>query len=347
MIKNNSNIIIYGAGAVGSSIAGWLYPHNKNVALIARGEQYQQLKEHGLTIFQGSSKSDKKNFPIEVFNDISKKQDIDLVIITVKNYDLENAAKDISSKIGNVPVLALQNGAINQEILPKYFNHIIYSVVCFNAFLEAPGTVCYQSKGPIYIGTLQNAQQDFLRSIEKTFNQYFRVLYTTKIQDAIHCKLALNTVNSIMTLIGKGVKKFDELGSMGKVGKVVSNMMLEAIHIIKAAGYHEHKLEGFPNWRMIKIAVKLPFFLTKFVFTRNAKKMLLDSMSQDILIKKKKQSELETLNGYVLSLAEKMGLNAPYNEIVYELCKKQFSFEEFKPLSIEYIWDKVNEKKEN
>ncbi|NHI94573.1 MAG: 2-dehydropantoate 2-reductase [Candidatus Lokiarchaeota archaeon] len=341
MINNNSEIIIYGAGAVGTSIAGWLYPYNNDISLTARGKHAKQMKENGLTIFQDSSKNKTETFPINIINDISEKEKVDLVIISVKNYDLENAAKDISSKLGDIPVLALQNGVINQQILPKYFSKVIYSVLCFNSYIDAPGITCYQSKGPVYIGSLNNEHQDLLTMTSQLFNQGFKTIITDKIQDAIHCKLALNTINSIMALIGKGMKKFDELGSMSKVGKVVANMMLEATQIIKAAGYKEHELEGLPNWRMIKLGAKLPFFITKFVFTKKAKKMLIDSISQDIIMKQKKQSELETLNGYLLELADKLGLKVPYNKTVYELCKKQFGLEQFEPLSIEYIWNEI------
>jgi len=35
---NNLEIVIYGAGAVGASICGWLTPHHDKIFLLARGE---------------------------------------------------------------------------------------------------------------------------------------------------------------------------------------------------------------------------------------------------------------------------------------------------------------------
>ena len=73
--------------------------------------------------------------------------------------------------------------------------------------------------------------------------------------------------------------------------------------------------------------------------------MLIDSMSQDILIRQKKKSELDSLNGYLLELAEKTGIKVPYNQTVHDLCKKQFALEEFTPLSVDFIWEEIEKHK--
>lgn len=71
--------------------------------------------------------------------------------------------------------------------------------------------------------------------------------------------------------------------------------------------------------------------------------MGIDSMSQDIIMRKKKQSEIETLNGYFLQLAAANNIKAPYNKVIYELGKKEFNLPEFEPLSIDNFWEKIQE----
>jgi ketopantoate reductase len=51
---NNLEIVIYGAGAVGASICGWLTPHHDKIFLLARGEDARIMKSKGLIMYQHS-----------------------------------------------------------------------------------------------------------------------------------------------------------------------------------------------------------------------------------------------------------------------------------------------------
>ena len=43
-------LVIYGAGAIGGVIGGWLFQHGHDVALIARGAHYEVMRDSGLLI---------------------------------------------------------------------------------------------------------------------------------------------------------------------------------------------------------------------------------------------------------------------------------------------------------
>ena len=72
--------------------------------------------------------------------------------------------------------------------------------------------------------------------------------------------------------------------------------------------------------------------------------MVLSSMAQDIIQRGGSESELESINGYLLTLADRYGVDAPYNRAVYELCTKEFGRETFEPLAMEEVWEAVKEK---
>ena len=91
--------------------------------------------------------------------------------------------------------------------------------------------------------------------------------------------------------------------------------------------------------------LKLPSFVRGLGFRRNVEHVtrgLLNSMGQDVLLKRKKETELEYLNGYIISLADSVGVKAPHNRALYDLCKGEFNRAEFQPLSIEEIWKSVH-----
>jgi ketopantoate reductase len=70
----------------------------------------------------------------------------------VKNYDLGEAAEQIQHQCGDKPlIVSMANGAINQEILPKFFSKVIYGVVLHNAwrdaeYIEKEKNICGVSK---------------------------------------------------------------------------------------------------------------------------------------------------------------------------------------------------------
>ena len=69
-----------------------------------------------------------------------------------------------------------------------------------------------------------------------------------------------------------------------------------------------------------------------------------NSMSQDIIIRQKTQSELEYLVGYIVNLAQSLGIPVPYNSTIYELCKSQFQKKPYKQLEVEEVWQIILQK---
>ena len=77
------------------------------------------------------------------------------------------------------------------------------------------------------------------------------------------------------------------------------------------------------------------------MFQRNVKKMVLSSMAQDVLSQGRGHTELDTINGYLLGLADEHGLAVPYNRTVYDLCRQRFARQPFEPMSVHEVWAEV------
>jgi 2-dehydropantoate 2-reductase len=332
------NIIIYGAGSIGSTIGGWITQRHANVYLVARGEHAEIMKQRGLTLYGATSQKPETSH-VNLIDDLSEASDAKVLILTVKNYDVERAAKSISSKLGDETIIvALQNGVENQRTLPKYFSKVIYGVVGYSAEVEKPGVVRYQSRGPVYLGTVDNELEYSIEEICYTFNLSFEAEITPRLQDTVHCKIVLNLTNALFTLAGLNYRKFS---SFTKLATITSTLLNEGIDIITAAGYKEYRMKNYPSWRTIRLGLKLPSFVRTLVLRRNVEHAILNSMGQDVLLKRKKETELECLNGYIIRLADSVGAKAPHNKALYDLCTSEFNRAEFQPLSIEEIWERV------
>lgn len=336
-------VLIYGAGAVGSSIGGWLYPElSDRLFLKSRGKHASAMKEKGLYLYLKGEKENKENYSIKMIDDVSEVSDIDIIFLTVKNYDLEAASKDISSKLGDDKIIVgLQNGVKNQEILPKYFKKIIYGVICFNAWINDPSVVGYKKRGPIILGTLDEKNEDELNQVAEILNLGVKTEISENIQDAIHTKAVLNSLNALYTLVGLRYRKIEDYKLLGKITR---KLLYEGMDIVQEKGYKEHKLGSLANWRTVKLAGKLPSFLSTWLYKRKLKVYVLSSTASDVIIRKKVKNELDSLNGYLINLAAEVGVGAPYNKCIYNICKKKFDNpEKFEPISVHEVWDYIEQ----
>jgi 2-dehydropantoate 2-reductase len=297
------------------------------------------MKQRGLTLY-GATSQRPETIRVNLIDDLAKASDAKVLILTVKNYDVEEAAKNISSKLGDeATIVALQNGVENQRALPKYFSKVIYGVVGYSAEVKKHGVVKYQSRGPVYLGTVDNGLEFSIEEICRTFNLSFEAEVTPRLQDTVHCKIVLNLTNALFTLAGLNYR---EISSYTKLATITSTLLNEGIDIIRAAGYKEYRMKNYPSWRTIRIGLKLPSFVRTLVLRRNVEHAILNSMGQDVLLKRKRETELESLNGYIIRLADSVGAKAPHNRALYDLCKSEFNRAEFQPLSIEEIWKSVH-----
>jgi len=336
-------IVIVGAGAIGSCLGGWLSEKYEDVYLIDQGEVAKNLKQKGLTLYQQGMESDKRKIPVKVIDRLSEVKNPDVIAIAVKNYSLEAAAKSVKAEMKGDPViLGLQNGVMNQSVLPKYFKKVVFAVIEFNAWIDEPGVIGYQNKGPFVLGCIDDKPQKELAALQSYMNAAVETISTDRIRDAAYCKMVINLTNSYTTLVGF---KYREIGSLPLFKKVLSNSMYEGIKVLQAMGVQEYKAHNMPTWSKIKASATLPDFITMGIFKKSLAKMVLSSMAQDILQRKSKISELDSLLGEFVRLADEHKVPAPYNKAVYKLCKEEFVKPDFKPLTEEQVWKAVTKEK--
>ncbi|MFX1311650.1 MAG: ketopantoate reductase family protein, partial [Promethearchaeota archaeon] len=317
MKQNNEvlTIVIYGIGGIGAALGGWLSEKNNNVFLLARGENAKALKKNGLILYEREN-NNPAPISVKVIEDLNELNNIDIIVITVKNYDLEEVAKDISKKLGDKPiVVGLQNGFENQKILPRYFSKIVYGVVVQSGWRDKPGVFGTRGKGYLTLGTPNNKNQEIVEEVTEILNMGIPSRITKEFQDAAHSKLIVNLSNSVYTIISPELKDDD---AIFKLWQIFVNIYLEGMKVIQAAGYKEFELKGLPSWKSVELGRNLDKTEAVNNFKRRTKYAWLNSMAQDMIRRQKNQSELESLNGYLLKLADSLNIDVPYNKIIYK-----------------------------
>jgi 2-dehydropantoate 2-reductase len=248
--------------------------------------------------------------------------DADIVVLTVKNYSLETAARRVHEALGDRPVIvSLANGIDNQRILPKFFSKVIYGVVAYNARRDRPIVVGYQRKGPLLIGTPDNTHAAELKLVQSILARGCATTITDRLQDAVHTKIVINLTNALDALVGRGWKP---LSNLAAYQQLLSQTLWEGVRVIRAAGYREHRIPGIPSSVFLRAAATLPGWLTRPLFRRRLRGYEMGSMTQDVALRGATDTELESITGYIVELAERHGVPVPYNRAILRLGGEKF-----------------------
>ena len=112
-------VAVMGSGGVGGFYGGRLANTGYDVSFIARGSHLAAMREHGLLI-ENEAQGNIHVPRVTVTDDPSTIGVVDLVLVAVKLWDTEDAARAIAPLVGpKTAVLSLQNGVIKDDILRK------------------------------------------------------------------------------------------------------------------------------------------------------------------------------------------------------------------------------------
>ncbi len=131
----NKNITVIGLGGVGGYFGFKIAQkntHNDNIKItfVARGETYETVKKNGLTLLSAEHPNPVVT-PHHLIKVLSAIIETDLIIICVKEYDLEKVCAELKEKItDNTVLLPLMNGADIYDRIRKIINNGIVLPCC-------------------------------------------------------------------------------------------------------------------------------------------------------------------------------------------------------------------------
>jgi 2-dehydropantoate 2-reductase len=135
-------IAILGAGGIGGYYGGLLARSGQDVTFIARGAHLAAIREQGLRV--ESVHGDFEVCPAKATNDAADAGPVDLVLVTVKSYDLEAAAEAARPLVGSeTAALALLNGLDAAERLAAVWGdeHVLAGLTHVSSSIAAPGVI--------------------------------------------------------------------------------------------------------------------------------------------------------------------------------------------------------------
>jgi 2-dehydropantoate 2-reductase len=223
-------IVVFGAGAVGGVIGARLFQHGRDVTLVARGENYRALSEHGIRLETPNDVVTLKVPVVETAAALSLGPD-DIVILTVKSQDTRGALGDLASSIpAQVGIVCAQNGVENErEALRRFANVYGMCVICPATHLT-PGVVQANSSpvtGLLDIGRWPGGVDDRARELADVLSSAtFDSVARSDIARWKWGKLLMNLANAVQAVCGTDAPAAD----------LILRAVQEGIDVLEAAG---------------------------------------------------------------------------------------------------------------
>ena len=308
-------IVILGAGSVGCFVGGLWRHAGRDVTLIGRPAIGDALRENGLRLTAHDG-LDLVLTDIPFETDPAAIADASLVVVTVKSTATAEAARQIAAHAPvEAPVLSLQNGISNIDILRNALpgRTILRGMVGFNVAWLGDGRL-HQGTSGMLAAERHAATVELARLLRATPGE---IVLTDRPLELAWGKLLLNLNNAINALSGKTL--LAELSERA-YRRVLAASMREALAVLFSAGIVPAKV-GPMSPKLIPAFVSAPDFVFNTIGLRlqkidaNARSSMADDFAAGRL------TEIDSLNGEVVRLAERTGQTAPVNARIVELVR--------------------------
>ncbi len=294
-------ITVFGAGSIGSLFAGKIAYSGHSTSVIGRDPHISEINRHGLRIIEEYEEilthlPADTVFPNEIVSS-------EAIFITTKAYSNPIVADSLHQKIrADVPLVVLQNGMGNEEIFMSKFsrNPIFRAITTEAAELVYPGTVNHVASGKTVFGQVQGSENGFSNRIQKIISSSgFAIQFTPDIEVKMWQKLLVNAA----------------ICPLGAILQVPNGKILEKSSIKKIfnAIIEEGLAIAQINLPEVDFSETRDFTLSVLEKTKKNK----CSMLQDV--ERKRKTEIDFINGFIVRESRRLGLKAPINTAITDL----------------------------
>ncbi|OGS21448.1 MAG: hypothetical protein A2252_06955 [Elusimicrobia bacterium RIFOXYA2_FULL_39_19] len=304
-------ILIAGPGAMGCLFAGLLLKSNEVSLFDYNAKRAARLNRNGIKISGFSN----IRFKIRVITKTSPIEHFDLVLLLVKSQSTSQALQDINKFLDrNTYLLTLQNGLGNVEIISKYVcdhikglnkKHLLAGTTALGATLKDPENIIHSGAGLTTIGFIEKntSNSSFLVSLKTVFEKCgIKTSITRNIYTTLWSKLIINSA-------------INPIGAIFRVsnGELLKNKSIKQLLFSTVRESYSVAL---------KLEIKPLYSNPELKVAQTCKKTSKNqnSMLQDIL--KGKQTEIDNINGAIITLALKNKIETPVNKVLYSLIKR-------------------------
>ena len=287
---------------MGSLFGGLLAEAGHDVWLCdIREDHVQAVIQNGLMI---EHETKARHIRLNAVTDPKKIGESELVLIFVKSTQTESAAKAACQLSGDDGfVITLQNGMGNAETIAEYItpDRILVGTTAHGATMLGAGKIRYAGKGPTIMGMWVDGEKEYKIARLNAAVLTQAGIETTAVEDVravIWDKLLVNVgINAITALSGITNGQILDLASTRELSH---SAVQEAVTVARTQGI---EIREDPMAHVFQVAV--------------ATAPNRSSMGQDV--DHHRPTEIDSINGFVVREAKRLGLSAPVNQALTAL----------------------------
>jgi 2-dehydropantoate 2-reductase len=322
-------LLIVGAGAIGSLVGSKLAIAGHDVTLVGRPGYTEVVREHGLGLEEAGQRIYVRNVQAVTHVAQVDAEFFDLIVFTMKAYDTAVAAAQVQPLVRQgFPILVMQNGVGGEESVAQALGEVtIFSaVITLVVEVLGPGLVRLSTtRGGIGLaptvrsGSSKSTPGHLLDSLAEAFQgASFKVAVYPDHRAMKWSKLLLNILgNASPAILGMSP---DLVFAQRRLFNLERTAFCEAMAVMRALDLRPVSLPGYPLPLLAWTICSLPAWLLRPIFQRiivRSRGGKMPSLYLDI-VRQRKNSEVEFLNGAVVRQARKLGMEVPVNEALFD-----------------------------
>jgi len=292
-----STSAILGAGAIGASIASKIFDAGKNVCIIAQGARKSRYEREGFVV-------NEKEYSFKVV-DTDSSNPVDLLIVAVKNYNLDESIVEMRPFVGpNTVIVSLLNGVDAVPKLRAAFGpeRVPYGMIIGIDAHRSAHEIHFSAKGQVFCGfekTKAREKSSMMHEVQRFFKECdIECSIPDDIQKEIWFKFMINVaVNQWSAVLSSPYALFL---TSDHAASLLTQTMREVIAIAKKQGIElfESDISRAIQW----LGTLNPMGKT--------------SMLQDV--EAKRPTEIEAFAGAMVRFSEEKDVPTPINAMLYE-----------------------------
>ena len=290
-------IVMMGSGGVGGYYGARLQQAGHAVSFVARGAHAEAMRKSGLRI---RSELGDASLRVTVFDDPAQAGPSDLVVVAVKLWDTESAARAVA-RVPGAAVVSLQNGVDKDDVLAAAVgrDRVLGGITHIGAVIAEPGLIAHTGKlQRVTLGELDGSKTPRLRAALDAFRSAgVDTVESDDVRRVTWEKFVFLTALSGMTALTR--KAVGEIRAHPATRAMTLQALRETAALARAEGVRLD--EAFAD-KQLEMVDTLP-------------PAMLSSMAQDLL--RGRRLELPWLSGAVVRRAEKHGLDVPAHRAIY------------------------------
>lgn len=315
-------IVIVGGGAIGRIFAASFVKGENDVIIVDSNQNVvRQMQKTGVGVigYQDNNMDNAEFVPIKAVSNPSSIESCDLVLLTVKSFATQPAAKSVAHLVSsNSPILFMQTGLGNQAILREMFpvDAILAGLTFLSGTVLGHSIVRQGRWGMTFIGELGGVGEltgEITPRVKKICQAFQESGIDTKYSSRIIGRLWAKVIT------------YATINTLSSVFKVPNGRLMQNKESIKLVRQLLQEGEFVAKARGVEPIMDDLFELFEEICRESTDN--LSSMLQDILNGRK--TEIEAQSGAIARYAKSYGIEVPRHEMMASILRL---YEQWQPI---------------